>query len=102
MLSHHRHENKVRTAKNYDSEPVFYQTKSTAREMQQWNREKSSFKQVQTAKMLTLNNVIDVNVEWVFYIPNPRDTLLIRMGFKQFHKALFLTAINHNHWTIPY
>ena len=52
--------------------------------------------------MLTLNNVIDVNVEWVFYIPNPRDTLLIRMGFKQFHKALFLTAINHNHWTISY
>ena len=35
-----------------------------------------------------------LNVEWVFYIPNPKDTLLIRMGFKQFHKALFLTAIN--------
>ena len=60
MLLHHRHEDKVHTAKNYDSEPVIYQTKSTAREMQQWNREKSSFKQVQTAKMWALNNVMDV------------------------------------------
>lgn len=59
MLLHHPHEDKVHTAKNYDSEPVIYQTKSTAREMQQWNREKSSFKQVQTAKMWTIC-VIDV------------------------------------------
>lgn len=44
----HLHVNKTLYCKYYDLEPVIYQTKNTARETQQWNQEKTKFKQMQT------------------------------------------------------
>ena len=45
-------------AKYYDSEPVVYQSENTARDMQQWDREKTRFKQIQATKtLLTLTKV---------------------------------------------
>lgn len=44
----HLHVNKTLYCKDYNSEPVIHQTKNTAREIQQWNQEKTKFKQMQT------------------------------------------------------
>ena len=40
----HQHENRTINTKHYDSEPVDYQNKSTAKEIQQRNIEENSFK----------------------------------------------------------
>ena len=75
MLVHHRRENKIFNTKYYDSESVVYQTKNAERGVQERDRDETSFKHLQTTKMLmTLNNVMDANLPWIFYIANQRNT----------------------------
>lgn len=62
------------TSKCYNSDPVVYQNKDAAREIQQQGLEKTSFKWVQPEKSsVKLYNICMLNVTWVFYIANYGD-----------------------------
>ena len=68
MLPGQRHENKTLKAKHYHSQPVVYQTRNRAKKMQQRDRNNSSFKQVQTGKILVaLNKVLYVTLHGLLY-----------------------------------
>ena len=70
------------TAKRVDSEAVVYQTKNTARYIQQRDQEKTSLKQMQSTML---------NVAWV-NITNLSDTRFVSNGIELFHKVLCRTA----------
>ena len=62
------------TSKCYNSDPVVYQTKDAAREVQQQCLEKTSFKWAQPEKISVKRyNICILNVTWVFYIANYGD-----------------------------
>lgn len=70
--------------------PPRCKTKSTARRTQQRDRVKNS------TDYKILGHVIDVkwlNVAYAFSITYKKDPVLLKMGFKVFHMALYRTAI---------
>lgn len=84
---------------HHDSRSVFCQSKIAERETQQHDHEETSFKQVQTTKMLvTRNNVSDINIPRIFYIVNYRDNHLVMNGIQIISKGAVLNC--DKHWTI--
>ena len=75
MLVHQRREIKFLTLNITIQSQLSIKLKTLKGGVQERDRDETSFKHLQTTKtLMTLNNVMDANLPWIFYIANQRNT----------------------------